>query len=478
MDSATQQLERIVGGKLETDLLNSFFVLYKNARILEPNNPTFKRQAETFHKHLGVLLKQSGEVSLKVINGRYFVDEKMVRFDDQGLSGAAAVIAEWDKVGLGGIEFLEEIGIDKIELLFKFLSMIRPDRDNVEELSERLKQTDIPGINLLTARMLAGNDSMQEVRMQFRSAARKTFFHAIDVVQEAVSRTNEDREVNVSKTKRVVHSLIDHIVKDEASMLELTAIKNFDDYTYAHSTNVCVYSLTLGIRLGMDRPRLSQLGFSALFHDIGKVKLPQDLVKKPESFNEDDWIQMQRHPLLGTKTILRNMKLDTHTARAARGAFEHHITNEFQGYPVLRYRKRRLNLFSRIIAIADTFDALSSGRVYLKGDGSPDEALRKMHFQMKNKFDPFLLKIFTNVVGVYPAGSLVLLSSDEIALVLTTNEADRSRPYVKIVGDRDGLRDAAVWADLSQPQYRDRKILRYIDPENYGLDIKQFVLRD
>jgi HD-GYP domain-containing protein (c-di-GMP phosphodiesterase class II) len=228
----------------------------------------------------------------------------------------------------------------------------------------------------------------------------------------------------------------------------------------------------------MDRPRLSQLGFSALFHDIGKIKLPSDLVRKPDAFDENDWVQMQRHPLLGAKTILRNMKLDTHTARAARAAFEHHICNEFQGYPVLRYKNRKINLFSRIVAIADSFDALCSGRVYLAGAGSPDEALRKMHFQMKTKFDPFLLRLFTNVIGVYPAGSLVLLSSEEIALVLTANESDRARPYVMIVGNREGLLPSPEWIDLSLPQHHDRKILRYINPQQYGLNIKDFVLKD
>jgi HD-GYP domain-containing protein (c-di-GMP phosphodiesterase class II) len=234
----------------------------------------------------------------------------------------------------------------------------------------------------------------------------------------------------------------------------------------------------MGIRLGLDRARLSQLGLTALFHDIGKVKLPKDIITKPDAFDENDWIQMQRHPLLGAKTILRNLKLDAHNVRAAVGAFEHHINQDFTGYPLLRHKKRPTNLFSKIIAIVDSFDALSSGRIYLKKSIPPDEVVKKMRYQMKIKFDPFLLKLFNNIIGIYPAGSLVLLTTDEIALILTNNDIDRARPYVKIVGNRSGLLDKPIWVDLSQEGQEHRKLTRMLDPSRYGLDVKDFVLQD
>lgn len=260
--------------------------------------------------------------------------------------------------------------------------------------------------------------------------------------------------------------------------MELTAIKDFDDYTYAHSTNVCVYALTVGVRLGLDRPRLSQLGMTALFHDLGKIKLPADLIRKPDAFDENDWVQMQLHPMLGAKTILRNLKFDAHAARAARGAMEHHINSDFTGYPQLRLDKRPPNLFSKIITIVDTFDALTSGRVYIKKKIEADEVFKKMRFQMQVKFDPFLLKIFNDIIGVYPAGSLVLLSSNEIAMILTNNETDKARPLVKIIGDRDGLFAKPTWANLASEEHRHRRVIRIIDPERYGIDIKNFILED
>jgi HD-GYP domain-containing protein (c-di-GMP phosphodiesterase class II) len=480
MSPELTSLDRVLGGVAEEKLINQFFVLYKNARIIEENNPTFTNQARALHQQLLTVAEARQSVVIKIISARYFVNGQLTRYDDRGMSGAATVVAEWNKLGLAGIVFDMAITSEQIGRFFKFMAEVRPDQDNLEELSDRLKDHGLPHINLLSVDE-ADEDAdvaSKAVRMQFRASARNTFFRAMSTVEQTMLSAVEENEAAADETKRIVHALIEHITRDESSMIELTAIKNFDDYTYAHSTNVCVYALTLGLRLGMDYARLSQLGFAALFHDMGKVRLSGDLVRKPDAFDENDWLQMQRHPHWGTKLILRNLRLDVHSARAARAAFEHHINQDFTGYPVLKRPVDELNLFSRIISIVDTFDALSSGRVYMKQKFSPDEALRKMHFQMGVKFEPFLFKIFNSIVGIYPAGSLVLLSSEEIALVLANNEEHPTKPYIKIVGDRQGILSQARWLDLSQPEAEDRSILRVIDPERYGLNIRDFVLND
>jgi HD-GYP domain-containing protein (c-di-GMP phosphodiesterase class II) len=471
--------QRTLAGKTEEQLLNLFFVLYKTSRILEQNNETFMKQLDNFMSLFHAATAERPELIIKTVGGHYFVGDRMVRFNDQGLSGAADIVSEWKKMGLGGVCFDADIGPDEIAGFFKFISSVKPDDNNLESVVQRLNSAGLMQIRLLSTQEEDEESPVtEEERQKFRQMARTTFFKAMSTVQEVVASARDGEDINVAKTKRVVHGLIDHITRDEQSLIELTAIRDFDDYTYIHSTNVTIYALTIGIRMELDRARLSQLGFSALFHDVGKVRLPQDLIRKPDAFDENDWVQMQRHPLLGAKTILRNLKLDTHTARAARTAFEHHINNDFTGYPTLHYDRRPPNLFSRIVSVVDTFDALTSGRVYLRNNLTPDAVLKKMRFQMKAKFDPFLLKIFNDIIGIYPAGSLVLLTTDEIALVLTNNENEPLRPYVKIVGDRGGLIPEPIWADLSQAEHAHRKLVRQIDPERYSLNIRDFVLDD
>jgi HD-GYP domain-containing protein (c-di-GMP phosphodiesterase class II) len=481
MNTDTKLTEnRIPAVQNEIKLLYDFFGLLKTARLVSENNATYVSKLTSFYSLFQTLKEENDGITFKIISDHFFLNEKLVHFDDKGLSGAGSIVAEWKILGIGGVRFAGEITLDELGKFFRFMAEIKPVAENLETIHEDLKTHGMANIEILSSRDLEepSLEISEETRHRFRKMARVTFFRAMAVVEESLVNTVQDKEINIAKTKRVVHGLIDHVTHDVSSILELTAIKNFDDYTYAHSTNVCVYALTVGVRLGLDRSRLSQLGMTALFHDLGKIKLPADLIKKPEAFDENDWVQIQLHPTLGAKTILRNLKFDAHTARAARGAMEHHINNDFTGYPHLRYEKRPPNLFTKIVTIVDTFDALTSGRVYIKEKYTPDEVFKKMRFQMQVKFDPFLLKIFNDIIGIYPAGSLVLLSSDEIAMILTNNEADKARPMVKIIGDRDGLFPKPLWADLAAEENRDRRVIRIIDPERYGINIKDFILED
>ena len=477
---ASEAAQRSLAGEIEEKLLTSFFVLYKTARLVDAENIGFQNHLDTFMERFKNVAASGEAVTIKAMGGHYFVNEQLVKFDDKGLSGASTVVAEWGKLGIGGVRFVSEIPQAEMSKFFKLMAGIKPDDHNLESLALQLTTLSITQVQLLSLKSLQSNQPKltEEMKREFRKSARKTFFKAMTQVQDVMVSASQDQDINIARTKRVVHSLIDQITRDEQSMIELTSIRNYDEYTFAHSTNVAVYALTMGVRLRLDRARLSELGFAALFHDIGKIKLPQDLIRKPDAFDENDWIQMQRHPLLGAKTILRNLKLDVHTVRAARTAFEHHINADFTGYPQLHYDRRDPNLFSKIISIVDSFDALTSGRIYLRNSLQPDQVLKKMSYQMKTKFDPFLLKVFNNIIGIYPAGTLVLLTTDELALVLTNNPDDMSRPYVKIVGNKEGLLETPVWVDLTMPEHADRKIVRRIDPERYGLRTQDFVLED
>ncbi|MGH8015773.1 MAG: hypothetical protein ACREBV_06245, partial [Candidatus Zixiibacteriota bacterium] len=253
MQTATEEsIVRILGGKTEEKLLNSFFVLYKTARLVEKGNATFKKQSENFYECLKAASQVFGDVEIKLVSGRYFINEMMVRFDDKGLSGAESVVAEWRKVGIGGARFFQNISKNDAENFFIFMASVKPNSDNVESIISRLKSENLANVQLLSLAELQKEHSVlsEQVRKQFRQAARKTFFRAMSVAQDCMVSAAKGQDISTTKTKRAVHSLIDHITRDESSLVELAAIKDYDDYTYAHSTNVCIYALTLGVRIG------------------------------------------------------------------------------------------------------------------------------------------------------------------------------------------------------------------------------------
>lgn len=479
MKAQTNKLAPLeIAGRDEHALVCLLFILLKTARFVDANNATYLTQSSKFYIIFRRLVDNYGKISIKIIDGRVFVRDKIIKFNSDGLVNATTILDNWRQIGVGGITFddsLDNRQLDKFIYLIARGGGTNADR---EAVIKRLSDLGIEGVLLL------GIEKKKEVKLLseekrklIRRTARVTFFKSISVVQDAMVCAEQDKKIDITKARRVVHSMIDQIASDESYMIQLTSIRDFDDHTYAHCSNVCIYSLTIGVRLGFDKFRLSQLGMAALFHDIGKVRLPGDLIRKPDAFDEDDWIQMQKHPELGAKTILRNLKFDDYSARAARAAFEHHINDDFTGYPVLR-EKVPTNLFSKIIAIADTFDALTSGRVYIKKAIPADEVLRKMMYQMTVKFDAFLLKLFVNIIGIYPAGTLVLLSSDELALVTENNQDNLSRPQIKIIGDRSGPRKEFTTIDLTQAEHAGIGILKIIDPGKHNIDLKTILQMD
>jgi HD-GYP domain-containing protein (c-di-GMP phosphodiesterase class II) len=467
-----------IAGQDELSFVNTLLILFKTAQYVDACNAAYLAQSSKFYRLFRKLAEERGKISIKIIDGRIFVCEKLVKFDSDGLVRARAVMDRWHSLGIGGMILDDSLDNRQLDKLIHLIANVNLNEMDTDAISERLMELGVEGATLLSVQEKPKTALLSdEKRVMMRRVARVNFFRAISVVEDAMARAAESKEIDMAKTKRVVHSLIDQISEDETALIELTSIRDFDEYTFAHCTNVCVYSLTIGVKLGMDRQRLSQLGFAALFHDIGKVKLPGDLIRKPDVYDENDWIQMQKHPILGAKTLFRSLKFDAHVARAAVGAFEHHINEDLTGYPTLK-EKRPINLFSKIISISDAFDALTSGRVYIKKPIPPDEVLRKMMYQMTVKFDAFLLKLFVNIIGIYPAGTMILLSTDELAVVSKNNPQNLSRPIVRLVGNRRGMFQQYPEEDLSAPENSGRKIVRIIDPQKYHIDIKNIIMAD
>ncbi len=469
----------LLAGSDEHQFITAFFNLFRTARLYDPNNNVYLNQSSRFYDIFRRLADRTGEVPVKIIEGRVLVGDRLVRFDNDGLIGATYVIDSWRLLGIGGVILGKNLDNRQLDKFIYLVAKANIRESNNEIVAQRLVELGISGVTLLglEKREDAQPFLPEDKKRQLRQAARMTFFRSISTVEDILAKARESREIDVAKARRVVHTLIDQLAEDESYLLQLTALRDFDEYTYVHSTNICVYSLTMGIRLGLDRQRLAQLGFSALFHDLGKIRLPGDLIRKPEVFDEHDWIQMQRHPELGVKTIFRNMELNEFAARAAIVAYQHHINEDFTGYPSLRH-KRPLNLFSKIIAIADTFDAMASGRVYMKRPIPHDEILRKMMYQMSVKFDAFLLKLFVNIVGMYPPGSLVLLTSNELALVSQTNYRNPQKPKVRIIGNESGPFQKFIDIDLADPDNAHRRIDKIVDPHKYNIDTRAIILID
>jgi HD-GYP domain-containing protein (c-di-GMP phosphodiesterase class II) len=459
-------------------VLPLLFAAFKIAGMYEANNNRYIDQASRLMQAMDKIFAQEPDFTLTTTGGYFYISDYRIK-TDHDLDGALAYFLErWPALGISGFSFNKNIDpreLDKFIFLLSGFETGEDPRENFQSLKDRLNQLKIEKIIPLRISEEPGNDEIPEdKRDSTRVNARKTFLNAVGVLQNTMTQARNTNIINIAKTKRVVQDMIDSIIEDESAMLELTAIRSFDDYTYVHSVNVCVISLVLGHHLGLDRKMLSNLGVGALLHDIGKTKLPIELVNKPGTFDEYDWQQMRKHPVFGVKALFKTRSIDETTARAATIIFEHHLLYDGSGYPEL-LNKRKPALFARIVSIADTYNAMTSGRIYHRKRHLPDEAISSMVNRVDKTFDPLLLKIFINTIGIYPVGTVVALSNREIGIISRNNPDDLEHPEVKIIANEEGLFEFNEVKVIDLSKESDIRVSKIIDDDKYNIDIASYL---
>ncbi len=461
-------------------LVNQLSIFLKTARVHFPDNDTFKTQLEQCYAIVRSCLDEFNEASIQVHTGYFFFCGVRVRYDADGLSAPDHLRELFSAVGISG--FLTTSEVTKSELEQAVLLLNEAERQTQMSFEEIQRRFDLAGVATIELLPLTDEDQLdKDKEREKRQFARKTFFYAMTNLKMVANTMTANRPVDLARTKRVVHSLVDQISADDSYLLELTALKTHDQYTFLHSTNVCIYAICVGAKLDLSKTELSTLGFSALFHDIGKTRLPLQVLNKPTKFDDSDWEMMRMHPTYGVLTLAKTLPFEERSCRAMIVTSQHHYNLNGSGYPVLK-RQRVPNLYSKIVTICDVFDAMTSGRVYRKIPASPEQVLRSMVLQAEFKFDPHLLKVFLNTVSLYPPGTLLLLDQDELALVVGKNNTDLLRPKVKVIGDTRKFYERGIDLNLAErdPRTGDfrRSIVRVVEPQEVRVNVARYLLEE
>ncbi len=236
---------------------------------------------------------------------------------------------------------------------------------------------------------------------------------------------------NIDKLLQIVNQIIDEILKNDEIAFNLGDLKSVDDYTFEHSVNVCVLSLLSGIGLGLKRASLVELGIGAILHDIGKILIPQDVLNKPGLLDDNEFDMVKRHARLGYDVLGRIKGISQASCAVA---LDHHERFDGNGYPNAMGHDS-IPLYSRIVAIADVFDALTSDRVYSRKI-SPYKAMEYVISMAEAHFDPEIVKRFARQIGFFPKGLHLQLNTGEIAVVKVPQNA---RPIVRVIIDSHGM---------------------------------------
>lgn len=299
-------------------------------------------------------------------------------------------------------------------------------------------------------------------------AARQVYKAAKLVIQQAMEDVRMGRALNMEAVSEVVGSMAESILRSPDALMSLTRLKQFDEYTFFHSVNTAALALSVGRHLGYVRAQLLQLGTGMLLHDIGKTKIPVEILNKPGRYQADEFEIMRQHVLRGTEVLSNTTGL---TDMFLKPALEHHERVDGTGYPHQR-SKTDLSQFGLIAAIVDIYDAVTSDRCYHKGK-TPHDTLQLLYqLGTQGHVDGALVQQFIQVVGVYPVGSCVSLNTGETAVVRQFNHQAPIRPLVVLITDETGhQRCSPVDLDLAaQPCQPKRTIASILDPAALGIN--------
>jgi HD-GYP domain-containing protein (c-di-GMP phosphodiesterase class II) len=453
------------------DLLNQLSALLRTAQIHDTGNEAVVSGIEklvSVVNELTAILKTAG---LRLRGEYFYLNDLRIRYSLEHLLNFDYLTREFKKIELGGVTFKSGVNNEDIKAFiaaFISSSFSQKPFESIENKMSAIRSIDVEKLTKIT-----DAESLDPKKM-----VRKAYFNAVVYAAGIIKRIRSGEKVSLVTAKRIVASVVDQIIEEEHLLLGMTAIKEYDEYTYHHSVNVSILSVALGQRMGLNRKMLTDLGMLALFHDIGKINVPSEILNKPSGFNDEEWTVIRKHPFWGAKALLNLRKIDEFSIKSAIIAFEHHLNYDLSGYPKIR-SQFVLDFFSRIISIADWYDAITSARVYTRIPLPPDRALAVMLENAGTKLDPLMLKFFINMVGIFPIGTIVMLNTNELGFVSGTNRLFLKRPKVTIIINSEGYRIQARQIDLSEKNEKGefvRSIVKTVNPAKYKMTIAKYLL--
>jgi len=440
------------------DIISFFSTLVKATQIYDVNNDVVQGAAKKFISYINSLFTTTSYIELLRYRDYIFFNRVRLRFEIEGYTSLQFINEKFKRLTIKSLSFLP--GVSQNEII-KFASVFKEDRDSFLKLYAMEK------FKFINIEFSSGEDEIPEF-FQNGEQIKRSYFKALKVTKNLMQNLWTKQPIDAKSIRKVVYTLIDNLVQDETGLLALTTIKNFDEYTYNHSLNVGILALAMGERIGLTKINLVKLGTAGLLHDIGKVEIPKDLLYKIDNLTNEEWESLKLHSLYSVRQIIKTRGLDEIAISALIAAYQHHWNYDGSGYPTLGEIELRPIFYARIIRICDAFDAMTTPRPYHPISYLPPIAIRVVWERRNTYFDPTLAKIFVQLLGLYPVGSCLELSSGEIGLVITQNLGYFDAPVIKIVINSKGEKVDGRAIDLSLE--KDIKIIRAVYPQTYNIN--------
>jgi HD-GYP domain-containing protein (c-di-GMP phosphodiesterase class II) len=457
------------------DFLVTFYAALRSLKLYPLENDQVQRSLDDITRSAKALLQIEDTLEVRLSGEFIFVNATRLRLNLDNFASFSHVLNTLAASDVGVVQVDEKVERREWQVFLSLLLAFAPRAGAANKLIE-LQQKMLQGgvTHIIVEPGAEGEDDLEDEE-RAKEVAKRTYERSVAVTKEVVNSVRMGRSASVKKVKRAVQGIVDQVLSNEVSLVGLTTIRDYDEYTFTHSVNVCIFSIAIGRRLGLTRLQLYDLGMAALFHDVGKSRVPLEVLTKPGALTEEEWRIMQSHPWLGVLTLFGLRGYGESPYRGMIVAMEHHMKTDLTGYP-RTLRPRSLVLYSKIVAVADGFDAATSRRAYQNTPLQPDEVLREMWENPRRGYDAVLVKALINLMGIYPVGTCVILDTYDVAIVHAANGdvTQIHRPVVRILIRADGSREnpgpLVNLAETDEAGNYRRTIIKVTDPAKWGIE--------
>jgi HD-GYP domain-containing protein (c-di-GMP phosphodiesterase class II) len=306
-------------------------------------------------------------------------------------------------------------------------------------------------------------------------AAKKIKAEAETVVRNVMNEVRMGKSIEGDRVKRAVNSMVDSVLRNHDALASLTRMKSYDEYVFVHSLDVCILSLSMARHMSLPREEMVEIGVGALLHDVGKMRIEPQILKKPATLSETEWVEVRKHPIYSLE-IMEDSKGISEQAKQL--ALQHHERYNGNGYP-FGLKGEAISLCGQIAGMTDFYDAVTTDRPFQKAV-QPHEAIRMLYERGLEDFNRLLVERFIQCIGIYPFGTFVLLDTEEMGIVCGVKPEMLLRPNVLVIYQNSKTTyPQPFMVDLTekgeQTSWYKRSVIMPLEPEKWNIRIDDYL---
>lgn len=432
-------------------VVRSFAGLVKSVGLYPDGHPSINQAAADVSQILQPMLEEYETLAVDLIEGEAHVGGRVFRRESQAIRSEIAA--------------LQSLGIDSLSLGRGVQAK------DLRMLAQQVADGTATGTQYARVGRLirvTGDRRFREWPDRPQRAWDSSYAQALEQADETFETFASGGAPDVAALGDLVQVITDQVARSSLALSQVLAIKEFENHTYCHSVNVTVLSLMIARRIGLDDSTSAHIAEAALLHDIGKTRIPREILNKPGGLDDREWQVIRRHPRLGAEILMRMRGLSPLTATVA---LEHHMGYAGGGYPEIT-PDHRPHPMSQLVAVADIYESLTGARTY-RDPAAPQQACLILARLAGEQLNPAFVRTFVSAVTFFPLGTIVRTSRNEIGLVVRASEQEPLHPTIRLIEDGD----LAPVETITDTSLRDDsgRYLRHIEetlrPDSIGLDL-------